>query len=167
MLASRYLRAKRSEGGVGLITVISFAGVTLAVAILIIVMSVMNGFRAELLNKILGFNGHVFVTDGVLDGTARHAWRSGASREVPTASPRPSRGSRPRPSPWADNQIYSAIVEPFLGEFFWPPASSAAAITKGDLRGFGPGGEYGGDVVVVGDRLGRATRRQARRQRSP
>src|ERR1700744_2944302 len=67
MLAGRYLRAKRSEGGVALISIISFTGITLAVAVLIIVMSVMNGFRTELLGKILGFNGHVFVTGGLLD----------------------------------------------------------------------------------------------------
>src|SRR3954454_7175143 len=71
MLANRYLRAKRSQGGVALISIISFAGIMVAVAVLIVVMSVMNGFRAELLNKILGFNGHVFVTGAVLDGPAR------------------------------------------------------------------------------------------------
>ena len=49
MLAGRYLRAKRSEGGVALISIISFTGITLAVSVLIIVMSVMNGFRDELL----------------------------------------------------------------------------------------------------------------------
>ena len=71
MLAGRYLRAKRSQGGVALISIISFTGIMVAVAVLIVVMSVMNGFRAELLNKILGFNGHIFVTGGVLDGPAR------------------------------------------------------------------------------------------------
>src|ERR1700750_1294574 len=71
MLAGRYLRAKRSQGGVALISLISFFGIMIAVAVLIIVMSVMNGFRAELLNKILGFNGHIFVTGGVLDGPGR------------------------------------------------------------------------------------------------
>ena len=69
-IAARYLRARRSEGGVALISIISFAGIALAVAVLIIVMSVMNGFRAELLNKILGFNGHIFVTGGLLDNAA-------------------------------------------------------------------------------------------------
>ncbi|HEX5379177.1 MAG TPA: hypothetical protein VFW47_11415, partial [Phenylobacterium sp.] len=46
-VAGRYLRAKRSQGGVALISLISFIGITLAVAVLIIVMSVMNGFRSE------------------------------------------------------------------------------------------------------------------------
>lgn len=60
-LAVRYLKARREEGGVALISVISFAGIMLAVAALIIVMSVMNGFRAELLDRILGVNGHMYV----------------------------------------------------------------------------------------------------------
>ncbi len=61
MLAGRYLRAKRAYGGVALISVISVTAITLAVAALIIVMSVMNGFRETLLSRILGVNGHVFV----------------------------------------------------------------------------------------------------------
>ena len=60
-LAWRYLRAKRAHGGVALISIISFIGIMLAVATLIIVMSVMNGFRADLLSRILGVDGHVFV----------------------------------------------------------------------------------------------------------
>src|SRR3990167_1682080 len=65
-VAARYLRAKRSQGGVALISVISFIGIMLAVAVLIIVMSVMNGFRAELLSRMLGFSGHLYVAGGVL-----------------------------------------------------------------------------------------------------
>lgn len=61
MLAGRYLRAKRAHGGVALISVISVLAITLAVAALIIIMSVMNGFRETLLSRILGVNGHVFV----------------------------------------------------------------------------------------------------------
>ena len=73
MLASRYLRAKRSQGGVALISIISFVGIMLAVATLIIVMSVMNGFRSELLGRILGFQGHAFVMGAVLDEPDRDA----------------------------------------------------------------------------------------------
>lgn len=61
MLAGRYLRAKREHGGVALISAISVLAITLAVMFLIITMSVMNGFRETLLNRILGVNGHVFV----------------------------------------------------------------------------------------------------------
>ncbi len=62
-LSSRYLRARRREGVISVIAGFSFAGIMLGVATLIIVMAVMNGFRAELLGKILGFNGH-FMAQG-------------------------------------------------------------------------------------------------------
>ncbi|MGL5137675.1 MAG: lipoprotein-releasing ABC transporter permease subunit [Beijerinckiaceae bacterium] len=61
MLAFRYLRPKRKEGFISVIAGFSFAGILLGVAALIIVMSVMNGFRKELISKILGISGHVFV----------------------------------------------------------------------------------------------------------
>ena len=64
MLALRYLRARRQEGFISVIAVFSFLGIMLGVATLIIVMSVMNGFRAELLGRILGLNGHLTIQAG-------------------------------------------------------------------------------------------------------
>jgi len=61
MVAWRYLRSKKAEGFVSVIAGFSFAGIMLGVATLIIVMSVMNGFRAELFNRILGLNGHMNI----------------------------------------------------------------------------------------------------------
>jgi lipoprotein-releasing system permease protein len=61
MLARRYLRARRKEGFISVIAGFSFLGIMLGVATLIIVMAVMNGFRQELLDKILGLNGHLLV----------------------------------------------------------------------------------------------------------
>ena len=61
MLAGRYLRARRREGFISVISLFSFLGILLGVATLIVVMAVLNGFRAELLDKILGFQGHVSV----------------------------------------------------------------------------------------------------------
>ncbi len=61
MVARRYLGATRSGKGVSLISIIAFLGIMLAVAVLIIVMSVMQGFRAKLLEQMLGLNGHIFV----------------------------------------------------------------------------------------------------------
>jgi len=58
MLARRYLGARRKESFISVIAGFSFVGIMLGVATLIIVMAVMNGFRTELLNKILGVNGH-------------------------------------------------------------------------------------------------------------
>jgi len=68
MLAIRYLRAKRQESFISVISGFSLVGIALGVATLIIVMSVMNGFRHELLKSILGLNGHVTVqaSDGLL-----------------------------------------------------------------------------------------------------
>jgi len=61
MVAMRYLRARRQEGFISVIAWFSLLGIALGVATLIIVMSVMNGFRAELLTRILGVNGHLNV----------------------------------------------------------------------------------------------------------
>ncbi|MEQ9334042.1 lipoprotein-releasing ABC transporter permease subunit [Thalassobaculum sp.] len=61
MLALRYLRARRQEGFISVIAGFSLLGIGLGVATLIIVMSVMNGFRAELMGRILGLNGHAAV----------------------------------------------------------------------------------------------------------
>ena len=57
----RYLKPKKKEGFLNIISIFSFIGISLGVAVLIIVMSVMNGFRAELVNKILGFNAHIII----------------------------------------------------------------------------------------------------------
>lgn len=61
MIAGRYLRSRRRETFISVIAGFSFAGIMLGVATLIIVMAVMNGFRTELLSKILGINGHMLV----------------------------------------------------------------------------------------------------------
>ncbi|MGO9545111.1 MAG: lipoprotein-releasing ABC transporter permease subunit [Rhodomicrobium sp.] len=61
LLAFRYLRARRKKGSVSVIAVFAVLGIALGVATLIIVLSVMNGFRKELFDKILGLNGHVIV----------------------------------------------------------------------------------------------------------
>ncbi len=61
MLSLRYLRARRKEGFISVNAGFSFLGIMLGVATLIIVMAVMNGFRKELLDKILGINGHLLI----------------------------------------------------------------------------------------------------------
>src|ERR1700684_2670262 len=61
LLSGRYLRARRKEGFISVIAGFSFLGIMLGVATLIIVMAVMNGFRQELLDKILGLNGHLLI----------------------------------------------------------------------------------------------------------
>ena len=60
-IAFRYLKTRKKDGFLNVISIFSFIGISLGVAVLIIVMSVMNGFRSELVNKILGFNSHIIV----------------------------------------------------------------------------------------------------------
>ena len=89
LLAGRYLRTRRREGFVSVIALFSFVGIMLGVATLIIVLSVMNGFRRELLDKIVGINGHIFVasTDSPLtdyaDVAERLAKVYGIRRAIP------------------------------------------------------------------------------------
>ncbi len=88
-IAARYLRARRREGFISVIAWFSLIGIALGVATLIIVMSVMNGFRAELLGRILGLNGHLMVRahSGPLEGYGELAERlrrvSGVVRVAP------------------------------------------------------------------------------------
>ena len=150
MLASRYLRAKRSQGGVALISIISFVGIMLAVAVLIIVMSVMNGFRAELLGRILGFNGHVFVTGPVLDRPDRDAV---VARIVKVPGVRQAAPIiEAQAIAMGPAQISGAIVRGISAQDLAATRLVASNITRGSLKGFGAG-EFGGDTLVVGQRL--------------
>jgi lipoprotein-releasing system permease protein len=150
MIANRYLRAKRNQGGVALISLISFIGIGLAVAVLIIVMSVMNGFRGELLGRILGFQGHVFVAGGVLDGGAlepavqRILKVPGVEQATPVVQ-----GQVLAMGP---NQITGAIVRGVSASDVAATRIIASNITHGSLKGYGQG-DYGGDVILLGDRL--------------
>ena len=58
----RFLKARKKDGFLNVISIFSFIGISLGVAVLIVVMSVMNGFRSELINKIVGFNAHITVS---------------------------------------------------------------------------------------------------------
>ena len=60
-ISKRYLRPKGKEGFFSVITLISFLGIASSVAVLVVVMSVMNGFRTELIDKIVNINGHILV----------------------------------------------------------------------------------------------------------
>ncbi|MFL5298666.1 MAG: lipoprotein-releasing ABC transporter permease subunit [Phenylobacterium sp.] len=151
MLAGRYLRAKRSEGGVALISIISFFGIMVAVAVLIIVMSVMNGFRAELLGKILGFNGHLFVSGGVLEnGPARDAAVARLVKVPGVLQVAPV--IEAQAIAMGPNQITGAIVRGLSRPDMLATPIVAKNLTHGTMAGFGVG-EYGGDTVMVGERL--------------
>ena len=67
-ISKRYLRPKGKEGFFSVITLISFLGIATSVAVLVVVMSVMNGFRTELINKIVNINGHILVYPNQQEG---------------------------------------------------------------------------------------------------
>ena len=67
----RFLKARKKDGFLNVISIFSFIGISLGVAVLIIVMSVMNGFRTELINKIVGFNSHITVKSYDNDGSQK------------------------------------------------------------------------------------------------
>jgi lipoprotein-releasing system permease protein len=149
-IAGRYLRAKRSQGGVALISIISFVGIMLAVAVLIITMSVMNGFRAELLSRILGVGGHIYVAGQVLNDPGyetvaqRQKTLPGVTQAMPVVEAQALALGR--------NQISGAVVRGVSPADVKSTKMIATGIVRGTLVGFGDG-EYGGDVILVGDRL--------------
>ncbi|HEX2558980.1 ABC transporter permease, partial [Phenylobacterium sp.] len=150
LLAFRYLRAKRSQGGATLISIISFVGIMLSVAVLIIVMSVMNGFRAELLSRVLGVGAHVYVAGGVLTNPGHEptAARLRALPGVTQATPIVEAQALAMGS----GQISGAIVRGISPAELRATKLVSSNIVSGTLQGFGQG-EFGGDVILVGDRL--------------
>lgn len=162
MLAFRYLRAKRKHGGVALIASISFAGITLAVMGLIAVMSIMNGFRAELFNQLLGFQPHVYVDTRSLDPQAVDDLVRDieALPGVKTADPvvqgrvmASAGGYETFPQVLAMRPQDIARMEVIANQ----DATSPTGLTHGDLSEFGEG-RYGGDVVVLGAGVARQLR---------
>jgi lipoprotein-releasing system permease protein len=149
-VAWRYLRNKRKNGGVALIAIISFAAVMLAVFALITVMSVMNGFRAELLGRMLGFNGHVYAQGPLLNGPDRDGVikRIKAVQGVTQAAPM----VEAQAMVIGPSQVSGAIVRGVTPADLRGMKMISTNIKRGSLAGFGDG-EYGGDIVLIGDRM--------------
>lgn len=146
MLAGRYLRARRKEASISAIAGFSFTGIMLGVAALIIVMAVMNGFRTELLGKILGINGHIIVEpiDGPLNDFDEVSKRIAKLDQVKSAIP------------IVEGQVLAsgrelsrgALVRGLREQDFAGLPAVSSNILQGTLAGFD---EAGG--VVVGSRL--------------
>jgi lipoprotein-releasing system permease protein len=146
MISLRYLRARRKEGFISVIAGSSFLGVMLGVATLIIVMSVMNGFRVELQSKILGFNGHVVVTpvEKPLVDFEELSKRISAAPGVSLALPIVE-GQALASSPFnAGGVLVRGVRAADLGRL----ASIAHNVKEGQLDGFDEG-----QGVMVGSRL--------------
>jgi lipoprotein-releasing system permease protein len=146
MIALRYLRARRQESFVSVISGFSLVGIALGVATLIIVMAVMNGFRHELLSRILGLNGHLTVQAslGTLNNFDAMAARVRAVKGVM------------RVAPIVDGQVMATengiasgvIVRGMRREDLKTLTTVSKSLSDGALAHFA-----GGDSVIVGARL--------------
>jgi lipoprotein-releasing system permease protein len=146
MLSLRYLRARRKEGVISVIAGCSFLGIMLGVATLIIVMAVMNGFRQELLDKILGLNGHILVQpqESLLTDYAAVAGRIAQIPGVRLAAPIVE-GQALASSPYnASGVLVRGIRGPDLEKL----SSISKNIKQGTLEGFDQG-----QGVAIGRRL--------------
>ena len=146
MLSLRYLRARRREGFISVIAGFSFLGIMLGVATLIIVMAVMNGFRKELLDKILGLNGHILIQplDSPLTDYEQVAQRIAGVTGVFLAAPIVD-GEALASSPFKASGV---LVRGMRGADLSRLGSIAQNITQGTLEGFDQG-----QGVVIGARL--------------
>ena len=151
-IAFRYLRARRKEGGIALVSIISFLGVMLAVAVLIIVMSVMNGFRGELMSRILGFNGHLYAAGPALTDPARRDALIARLRAVPGVVQADPMVEAQAMVIGGQGQISGAIVRGVRRADLQHMRIVVDNIRPGSLQGFGEG-DYGGDMVLLGSRL--------------
>ena len=146
MIALRYLRAKRQESFVSVISGFSLVGIALGVATLIIVMSVMNGFRDELLSKILGLNGHV-VVQGLQGDLPDFDAVAARVKQVPGVT---------SVAPIVDGQVMASsgginagvIVRGMRRADLQAQVAVSKTLSKGALAGF-----EGGDSVILGLRL--------------
>ena len=146
MLSLRYLRARRREGFISVIAGFSFLGILLGVATLIIVMAVMNGFRKELLDKILGLNGHLLIQpiDSPLPDYAAVADRISKVGGIKLAMPIVE-GQALASSPFNASGV---LVRGIRGEDLKKLGSIANNIKQGTLNGFDEG-----QGVLIGRRL--------------
>jgi lipoprotein-releasing system permease protein len=146
LVAFRYLRARREEGFVSVIAAFSLAGIAIGVAALIIVMSVMNGFRAELLHRILGVQSHITVssTQGPLPDYAEVAERL---KQLPGVQ---------SVSPMLDGQVFvsangtgvGAYIRGYRQADFKNRSQLADNLVAGSVDNF-----HGEDVAIIGARM--------------
>lgn len=152
MVAFRYLRARRAEGFISVIAWFSFIGIALGVATLIIVMSVMGGFRVELLGRILGLNGHIgaFSTLAAMRDHDALAERIRAVPGVRAATPIvEGQALATGPAGGASG----VLVRGMAPELMRARAIIARNITEGSLADF-----QGDDAILVGSRLAQRLR---------
>jgi len=151
-LALRYLRTKRKDGGVAVIAIISFIGIALAVTALISVLSIMNGFRDELLARTLAFSGDAYVYGHPLNDFAHRDDMIKRLRAVPGVT---------QVSPYVESYVLvqsqeghaqPAAVRGINADILQQTTLIRDNIKSGSLADFGKG-DYGGNGIVVGQDL--------------
>ena len=149
-IALRYLRARRDEGGVALISIISYVGITLAVAVLIIVISVMNGFRADLSHIMLSFGPNARIYGGVIADASLPAaiQRVRAIPGVVEAYPAIESEALVQ----SDRAATGALVRGLAPADLAANHLIADNIKAGSLAAFGQGPD-GGDGVLIGSKM--------------
>ena len=143
-------RARRKEGGIALIAIISYVAIALAVMALIIVMSIMAGFRNELLDRMLSFNGHMYVQGQVLVDPDREAavTRIAAVPGVVSVSPLTENQALVR----AAGQTTGAVVRGIRPRDLDSMSYVFDSLTPEARAAFGEGA-YGGDNILIGKAL--------------
>lgn len=145
IVAGRYLRARRQEGFISIIAWFSLIGIMLGVATLIIVMAVMNGFRHELLSRILGLNGHVTIVGewNTLSDFDRIAERASKVQGVVSATPI----ADAQIMALANNVARGALIRGMRSDDLRKRSIVATHVVSGSIDQLGP------EDVVIGDRL--------------
>jgi lipoprotein-releasing system permease protein len=146
MIALRYLGAKRKESFISVIAGFSLLGIGLGVATLIIVMSVMNGFRAELLGRILGLNGHMIVQS--LGGPLRDYDPLAAKLRTVSGVVSATPVVEGQVMATATGQSFGALVRGLRGDDLLEMKSVADTLSPGAIDGFDSG-----EAVILGARL--------------
>lgn len=146
MMSLRYLRARKAEGFVSVIATFSFLGIMLGVATLIIVMSVMNGFRAELITRILGLNGHINVYQaggGALFDYDSYIKKIGTVNGVVSVAPI----VESQVLLTAKGNASGAVVRGLTADYFMKKPILATSIQEGSINAFR------GDSVAIGIKM--------------
>lgn len=147
-VAARYLRPRRKEGYISLIAILSFLGIALGVATLIIVMAVMNGFRAELLDRVMGMNGHLNVYDSQSGALGNYESLSARIKAVPgVINAMPTVEGQALIS--LRGQASGAMVRGLRPEDFRARPRLSSGVVAGAVE------DFGDDRIAIGHRMAR------------
>lgn len=152
-LSLRYLRTRRKDGGIAVIAIISFVGIALAVTALISVLSIMNGFRDELMSRILAFGGHGYVYGQAINDFGHRDDMIKRIKAVPGVTEVTPFLDSPGLIQTASGRSGMALMRGVVPEDLKNTPIIAGTIKDGGSIALFGTGDYGGDYVLVGDGL--------------